>query len=69
MKNSLRFGAKRTGDNTVTQAGEELTELETDRLLIREVLALDADDFLRFWQQEDYCVMCLLNRRRPTLSQ
>jgi ribosomal-protein-alanine N-acetyltransferase len=38
----------------VTQAGEELTELETDRLLIREVLALDADDFLRFWQQEDY---------------
>ena len=31
-----------------------MAELETDRLLIREVLASDADDFLRFRQQEDY---------------
>src|ERR1700691_2076424 len=31
-----------------------MAELETDRLLIREVLASDADDFLRYRQQEDY---------------
>ena len=31
-----------------------MVELETDRLRIREVLASDADDFLRYWQQEDY---------------
>ena len=31
-----------------------MTELQTKRLLIREVLASDADDFLRFWRQEDY---------------
>ena len=31
-----------------------MAELETDRLLIREVLASDADDFVRYRQQEDY---------------
>jgi len=31
-----------------------MAELEIDRLLIREVLASDTDDFLRYWQQEDY---------------
>ena len=31
-----------------------MTELETDRLIIRKVLASDADDFLRYRQQEDY---------------
>ena len=31
-----------------------MTELETDRLFVREVLASDADDFLRYRQQEDY---------------
>jgi [ribosomal protein S5]-alanine N-acetyltransferase len=31
-----------------------MAELETDRLLIREVFATDADDFLRYRQQEDY---------------
>ena len=31
-----------------------MTELETDRLLIREVIVSDADDFLRYWQQDDY---------------
>jgi len=31
-----------------------MAELETDRLLMREVLASDADDFLRYRQQEDY---------------
>jgi ribosomal-protein-alanine N-acetyltransferase len=31
-----------------------MAELETDRLLIREVLASDADDFLHYRQQEDY---------------
>jgi [ribosomal protein S5]-alanine N-acetyltransferase len=31
-----------------------MVELETDRLLIREVRASDADDFLRYRQQEDY---------------
>jgi [ribosomal protein S5]-alanine N-acetyltransferase len=32
----------------------EMAKLETDRLLIREVLASDADDFLRYRQQDDY---------------
>jgi [ribosomal protein S5]-alanine N-acetyltransferase len=31
-----------------------MAELETDRLLIREVLASDTDDFLRYRQQADY---------------
>jgi [ribosomal protein S5]-alanine N-acetyltransferase len=31
-----------------------MSELETDRLLIREVRASDADDFLRYRRQEDY---------------
>jgi [ribosomal protein S5]-alanine N-acetyltransferase len=31
-----------------------MVELETDRLLMPEVLASDADDFLRYRQQEDY---------------
>jgi ribosomal-protein-alanine N-acetyltransferase len=31
-----------------------MAELETDRLLIREVLASDADDFLRYRRQEEY---------------
>jgi [ribosomal protein S5]-alanine N-acetyltransferase len=31
-----------------------MTELETDRLLVREVLASDGDDFLQWWQQDDY---------------
>jgi [ribosomal protein S5]-alanine N-acetyltransferase len=31
-----------------------MVELETDRLLIREVLASDADDFFRYRRQEEY---------------
>jgi [ribosomal protein S5]-alanine N-acetyltransferase len=31
-----------------------MSELGTDRLLVREVLASDADDFLRYRQQENY---------------
>jgi hypothetical protein len=30
-----------------------MAQLETDRLLMREVLASDADDFLRYRQQEN----------------
>ncbi len=47
-----------TGKDVSTRAGNvergKMTELETDRLLIREVLASDADDFLRYWQRDDY---------------
>ena len=46
-----------------------MVELETDRLLIREVLASDADNFLRYRQQEATGVTCLLSRRPLTLSQ
>jgi hypothetical protein len=45
---------RRVAANRPHRARGEMVELETDRLLIREVLASDADDFLRYRHQEDY---------------
>jgi ribosomal-protein-alanine N-acetyltransferase len=53
------FGQNRAGHRWVAAKrrhgrGGEMAHLETDRLLLREVRASDADDFLRYRQQEDY---------------